>query len=311
MTDRRPPSLTRWADAVDPDTVRGTRPATAQKPWPHGCGIHVVEGPEARGRKRGDGSEGTGSEGTGSEGAGYGAGVGRAVIIGGTGAIGRATARLLLAAGWSVELTGRDPARMPRDIAAPGGRFTAADRSGTGRLRAVFGNGADLLVDCACYTARDAASLLPLARDAASLLPLARDAASTVMISSKAVYVDADGRHSNSPVRPDFGGPGRRTSHGRPRVRRPPDRGGLPREQGRGRAGAAGQRRPGHRAAPLQDPRGRDHGSRVSGCSSSASSTGARCCSWPTRARAWTSRRARPTSPRSSSGPRAGRDGGS
>ena len=48
----------------------------------------------------------------------YGAGVRRAVIIGGTGAIGRATARRLLAAGWSADLTGRDPGRMPRDIAA-------------------------------------------------------------------------------------------------------------------------------------------------------------------------------------------------
>ncbi len=130
-------------------------------------------------------------------GAGYGAGVERAVIFGGTGAIGRATARRLLAAGWSVDVTGRDPARMPPDITGAGGRFIAADRSEPARVRAVFGNGADLLVDCVCYTARDAAGLLPLARNAAS----------TVMISSKAVYVDDAGRHSNSPVKPDFGGP--------------------------------------------------------------------------------------------------------
>ena len=129
--------------------------------------------------------------------AGYGDWVARAVIIGGTGAIGRAAARRLLATGWSVELTGRDPARMPRDIAAAGGRFIPADRQDAGRLRAAFGDGADLLVDCACFTAEDAAGLLPLARDTAS----------TVLISSKAVYVDAAGRHSNSPVKPDFGGP--------------------------------------------------------------------------------------------------------
>jgi nucleoside-diphosphate-sugar epimerase len=126
--------------------------------------------------------------------------VARAVIIGGTGAIGRATARRLLAAGWSVELTGRDPARMPCDIATAGGRFIAADAdagTGEGRLRAAFGDGAELLVDCACFTAQDATRLLSLARDAAS----------TVLISSKAVYVDAAGHHSNSPVKPDFGGP--------------------------------------------------------------------------------------------------------
>ena len=123
--------------------------------------------------------------------------MGRAVIVGGTGAIGRAAARRLLAAGWSVELTGRDPARMPRDIAASGGRFTAAGRGDQERLRAVFGHGADLLVDCACYTAGDAEQLLPLARHATS----------TVLISSKAVYADAAGHHSNSLVKPDFGGP--------------------------------------------------------------------------------------------------------
>ena len=123
--------------------------------------------------------------------------MGRAVIVGGTGAIGRAAARRLLAAGWSVELTGRDPARMPPDIAASGGRFTAAGRGDQEQLRAVFGHGADLLVDCVCYTARDAEQLLPLAGHATS----------TVLISSKAVYVDAAGHHSNSPVRPDFGGP--------------------------------------------------------------------------------------------------------
>jgi nucleoside-diphosphate-sugar epimerase len=123
--------------------------------------------------------------------------VARAVIIGGTGAIGRAAARRLLATGWSVELTGRDPARMPRDIAAAGGRFVAADTRDDGRLLAAFGPGADLLVDCVCFTAEDAAGLLPLARDTAS----------TVLISSKAVYVDGAGRHSNSPVDPDFGGP--------------------------------------------------------------------------------------------------------
>jgi nucleoside-diphosphate-sugar epimerase len=123
--------------------------------------------------------------------------MGRAVIIGGTGAIGRAAARRLLAAGWSVDLAGRNPARMPRDVAASGGRFTVIDRADQEQLLAVFGNGADLVVDCACYTAGDAEQLLPLARRATS----------TVMISSKAVYADAAGHHSNSPVRPDFGGP--------------------------------------------------------------------------------------------------------
>ncbi len=60
-----------------------------------------------------------------------------------------------------------------------------------------MGDGADLLVDCLCYGAGDAAALLPLARLAAS----------TVMISGKAVYADAAGRHANSAVKPRFDGP--------------------------------------------------------------------------------------------------------
>jgi nucleoside-diphosphate-sugar epimerase len=121
----------------------------------------------------------------------------RALIVGGTGPIGRATARRLLAAGWQVDLTGRDPARLPADIAAAGGRFVPAERDDADQLLAALGEGADLLVDCICYTAADATRLLPLARAAQS----------TVMISTKAVYVDDAGHHPNSAVAPQFGGP--------------------------------------------------------------------------------------------------------
>lgn len=121
----------------------------------------------------------------------------RALIVGGTGAIGRATARRLLATGWQVDLTGREPARLPADIAAAGGTFVAAERDDSDQLRDALGGGADLLVDCICYTAEDATRLLPLVRDAGS----------TVMISSKAVYVDGAGNHSNSDTAPRFHGP--------------------------------------------------------------------------------------------------------
>jgi nucleoside-diphosphate-sugar epimerase len=120
----------------------------------------------------------------------------RALIFGGTGAIGRATARRLLAAGWQVDLAARDPARMPRQIADAGGRFVLAPRDDRDALAAALGDGADLLVDCVCYTAAEAALLVELAHRAAS----------TVMISSKAVYVDAAGNHSNSDVAPRFDG---------------------------------------------------------------------------------------------------------
>jgi nucleoside-diphosphate-sugar epimerase len=121
----------------------------------------------------------------------------RALILGGTGMIGGATARRLAAAGWQVEVTGRDPGHLPPDLAAAGVRFHAADRADSARLRAVLGEGADLLVDCLCFTAADARLLLPLAEHAAS----------TVLISSKAVYVDAAGNHANSDTPPDYGGP--------------------------------------------------------------------------------------------------------
>jgi nucleoside-diphosphate-sugar epimerase len=121
----------------------------------------------------------------------------RAVIIGGTGLIGRAVARRLLAAGWQVDLTGRDAAHMPTSLTRAGARFIAADRSDAAALRAALGDGAELVADCLCYTAADAAGLLPLAHSANS----------TVMISSNAVYVDADGNHTNSDSPPHFAGP--------------------------------------------------------------------------------------------------------
>jgi nucleoside-diphosphate-sugar epimerase len=121
----------------------------------------------------------------------------RALILGGTGLVGRATALRLLAAGWRVDVTGREPARMPAELAAGGGRFIAADRADDGQVRAALGEGADLLVDCLCFTATDARSLLPLAAHSTS----------TVLISSRAVYVDAAGNHVNSDTPPRFEGP--------------------------------------------------------------------------------------------------------
>ncbi|MFE6611724.1 NAD-dependent epimerase/dehydratase family protein [Amycolatopsis sp. NPDC057786] len=115
----------------------------------------------------------------------------RAVVLGGTGLIGRATARRLLAVGWDVTVVGRDSSRMPEDMAIAGARFVAADRA------PAIGAGADLVVDCLCFTAAHARELLPLLDDVGS----------TVMISSKAVYVDAVGNHVNSAVAPSFDGP--------------------------------------------------------------------------------------------------------
>jgi nucleoside-diphosphate-sugar epimerase len=117
-----------------------------------------------------------------------------AVVIGGTGLIGRAVARRLIRAGWQVAVTGRDPDRMPGDLAAAGVRFTAVGRNDRAGLAAAVGNGRDLLVDCVCYTAAQARLMLPLIRNTTS----------AVMISSKAVYVDEAGNHVNSATAPRF-----------------------------------------------------------------------------------------------------------
>ncbi|MGN6427750.1 MAG: NAD-dependent epimerase/dehydratase family protein [Leifsonia sp.] len=120
-----------------------------------------------------------------------------AIVLGGTGLIGRAAALRLARAGWDVVVTGRDPRHVPAALTEAGVRFVASDRRDPAALAAVLGAGADLLVDACCFTADDARSLLPY-------LP---GIGSAAMISSKAVYVDAQGRHINSPERPDFGGP--------------------------------------------------------------------------------------------------------
>ncbi|HUQ59312.1 NAD-dependent epimerase/dehydratase family protein [Lentzea sp.] len=104
----------------------------------------------------------------------------RALVLGGTGLIGGATARRLRQAGWTVDAPGRE-----------------VDREDPGAIARALGDGADLLVDCLCYTAAHARTLLPLARNASS----------TVMISAKAVYADDLGRHVNSDEPPRFESP--------------------------------------------------------------------------------------------------------
>lgn len=121
----------------------------------------------------------------------------RAVILGGTGVLGRAAARRLIDAGWTVDLIGRDRSRMPHDLESKGARFHAVDRHDDVTIGRIVGAGADLLVDALCFTAADARQLIPMLRDVTS----------AVMLSSKAVYVDDEGKHVNSPTPPQFFSP--------------------------------------------------------------------------------------------------------
>lgn len=118
----------------------------------------------------------------------------RAIILGGTGLIGRAVAHRLATTGWEVTVTGREASRMPPELNALGVRFVSVQREDPAALASMVGSGADLVVDCVCFTA-DQAGLL---------VPLLSDIGSSVMLSSKAVYVDPQGRHMNSAQPPVF-----------------------------------------------------------------------------------------------------------
>ncbi|MGO4275946.1 NAD-dependent epimerase/dehydratase family protein, partial [Paenibacillus sp. TAF58] len=110
------------------------------------------------------------------------------------GVLGQAIALRLAAAGWTVDATGRHPSRFPPELEQAGVRFRRSDRRDATDLADVIGGGADLLVDALCYTGADARMLLPHVGGIRS----------TVMLSSKAVYVDAQGNHVNSATPPRF-----------------------------------------------------------------------------------------------------------
>lgn len=118
----------------------------------------------------------------------------RAVILGGTGAIGGATAERLSLDGWTVDVTGRDAAAMPDELRSAGVRFPPLARDQVAGIGRLVGDDTDLLVDLVAYAARDARALLPVMGSVGQ----------TVVISTRAVYVDADGRHINGDEPPRF-----------------------------------------------------------------------------------------------------------
>lgn len=118
----------------------------------------------------------------------------RVVILGGTGAIGAATAGRLLEAGWSVDLTGRDPRAVPEGLIGAGARFHRVERSDTAAIGRLVGDDTDLLLDLVAFTGPDVRSLLPAMRGVGR----------TVVVSSRAVYVDPRGRHINGDESPVF-----------------------------------------------------------------------------------------------------------
>jgi nucleoside-diphosphate-sugar epimerase len=111
--------------------------------------------------------------------------------------VGAAAALRLAADGWEVTASGRSADRFPQELGEAGIRFARSDRYAPEDLRELLHRGADAVIDCVGYTAAHARMLLPFRQGIGSL----------VFISSKAVYVDGQGRHTNSDEPPDFGGP--------------------------------------------------------------------------------------------------------
>jgi nucleoside-diphosphate-sugar epimerase len=107
-----------------------------------------------------------------------------AFILGGTGQIGRATARRLARDGLEVTVAARDPTGMPDDLAALGVRFVHVDRTQPGELEAALGDGVDALIDVVPYTQEDARQLVAVGERVGSV----------VAVSSASVYTDAEGR---------------------------------------------------------------------------------------------------------------------
>jgi nucleoside-diphosphate-sugar epimerase len=108
----------------------------------------------------------------------------RAVIIGGTGQIGRAVALELFANGWQVTLACRNRRPLPADLAGLGFDLVAVDRDVPGALSSLLSKEADAVIDTVAYTAEHAKQLLEIEANAGTL----------AVISSCSVYRDDAGR---------------------------------------------------------------------------------------------------------------------
>jgi nucleoside-diphosphate-sugar epimerase len=108
----------------------------------------------------------------------------RAVIVGGTGQIGRACGRNLAQHGWDVVALSRGEREVPDDLDVHGIEHRTIDREAAGALRAALGGDVDVLIDVVAFNAEHAAQLLELDGQVGSV----------VAISSASVYADALGR---------------------------------------------------------------------------------------------------------------------
>ncbi|MBO9554384.1 NAD(P)H-binding protein [Cellulomonas sp.] len=106
-----------------------------------------------------------------------------ALVIGGSGQIGRLAVPALVADGWEVRVLTRDAAAHGAQVAAWGAELVVGDRHDPDALDRALVGGVDALVDVVAYDDTDA-ELLLARRDRIG---------SAVVVSSAAVYVDAHG----------------------------------------------------------------------------------------------------------------------
>ncbi|MFD3376906.1 MULTISPECIES: NAD-dependent epimerase/dehydratase family protein [unclassified Streptomyces] len=117
--------------------------------------------------------------------------MGRAVVIGATGQIGRVAVGALATDGWEVTAVSRGGGR---DESWPDGVRTArADRADDSALAAAVGDGCDVLVDMVAYGPEHARQLTSLAGRVGS----------AVVVSSLSVYEDDKGRNFDTQEQPD------------------------------------------------------------------------------------------------------------
>jgi nucleoside-diphosphate-sugar epimerase len=104
-----------------------------------------------------------------------------ALLVGGSGQIGSAAARALLAAGWSVTIAHRGTRPLPADLADHAASLPF-DR-GDGDALAAAARGHDLVLDCVAFTPGDVAAYTAIAGEVGSL----------VVISTASVYLGSNG----------------------------------------------------------------------------------------------------------------------
>src|SRR5215468_5279864 len=107
----------------------------------------------------------------------------RAVLIGGTGMIGRAAARALARDGWDVVAVSRS-GKLPDGLGELGVESVVADREDDAQLRAALGSGADVVYDSVAMNSKHGEQLNRLEGLVGSL----------VVISTASVYADDQGR---------------------------------------------------------------------------------------------------------------------